>query len=274
MLERNSFSAEETDQKSLELLDKIFNDQTKFFLKKQGLREGMSVLDIGCGLGLMTQFLAAMVGETGRVIAVDNSKNQIQAAENCCPKHLQNRITWYVLDIYDLEQLKNQFDLVYCRFVLHNLYKPRFALSQIEKVLKLGGVYIGIEGIINNFFSFPEHSAWQSENFPTEIPEGMSSNGNIGKILPCLIRQANMLCVESAIYQPMLMSSEDRQLLLQNKCLDTLKYQVEEKQMKEWQKKYQDLKYCVEDAETLIAFYAANFTASTKKISQIIESKR
>ncbi|SPR13425.1 Uncharacterised protein [Orientia tsutsugamushi] len=32
----------------------------------------------------------------------------------------------------------------------------------------------------------------------------------------------------------------------------------------EWQKKYDDLKACIDDEAILIGFYAANFTASRK----------
>ena len=89
----------------------------------------MQVLDIGCGLGKMTQYLAEQVGEHGLVTAIDNNQNQLVAAKNLCPMNLQNRIKWQINDIYELDKLNKQFDLVYCRFVLHHVHKPHFALS-------------------------------------------------------------------------------------------------------------------------------------------------
>src|SRR5262249_49839234 len=54
---------ERRNQESLELL-----------LGRLGLRGGESVLEIGCGTGALTLPLAAAVGATGRVVAVDISE--------------------------------------------------------------------------------------------------------------------------------------------------------------------------------------------------------
>lgn len=266
MIEKYCFTVGDDGQKSLDLLDITFNDQSKYFLNKHGLQQGMSVLDIGCGLGGMTQFIAEMVGDTGSVVAIDNSENQIKAAKHRCPEHLQKRINWQVTDIYDLEKLGKKFDLIYCRFVLHHIHKPRLALSQIAKALKPEGIYIGIEGIVNNVFSIPENTAWHSNNFPIEVEEGAGRNGNIGKILPILIRNSSMNCIDAAIYQPMLLSSSIRQLLLVGECFESKQYQIESGYLTEteWQKKYDDLKACIDDETILLGFYAANFTASRK----------
>jgi len=268
MTEKYCFTVSDDGQKSLDLLDITFNDQSKYFLNKHGLQQGMSVLDVGCGLGAMTQFIAEIVGDTGSVFAIDNSENQIKAAKNRCPEHLQKRIKWQVADIYDLEKLEKKFDLIYCRFVLHHIHKPRLALSQIAKSLKPGGAYIGIEGIVNYIFSVPENTAWYSSNFPVEVEEGAGRNGNIGKILPLLIRDSAMNCIDAEIYQPMLLSSSIRQLLLVGECIESKKHQIESGHLTEtdWQRKYDDLKALIDDETILIGFYAANFTASKKII--------
>lgn len=250
--------------KNVNILDKLFNDQTKFFLSKHGLRRGMSILDIGCGLGVMTQFLAKCVGDTGHVVAIDHSEEQIETAKKNCPKNLLNRITWHVADIYNLAGFEKQFDLVYCRFVLHNLNKPRAALSQIKNTLSPSGIYVGVEGIIDSAFSIPEHTAWRPDHLAQKVAGRASRDSNIGKILPALIRDANMDCKESSIYQPLLISPEDRQLLLYNKCIAIQQYQTEKSQIKLWKEKYEHLKSCVDNDRILMAFYSANFTASIK----------
>ena len=253
-------------QKNLSLLDKIFNEQTHYFLKKHCGQSGLSVLDIGCGTGLMTQFLAEMVGETGKVVAIDNNENQINAAKQACPTHLGPMIDWQIGNIYELERLNQAFDLVYCRFVLHHVHRPRLALSQISKVLKPDGIYIGIEGIVNAAFSIPPHPAWQSQHYPLEVVEG-ERNANIGLILPALVRDANMTCIEATIYQPYLLAPELRQQLLASECLDAKAYEIEHQQMPEqvWQKKYEALKSCIENESILLGFCAANFTVSRKR---------
>jgi SAM-dependent methyltransferase len=179
---------------------------------------------------------------------------------------LKNRIDWVVADIYELEKLNKTFDMVYCRFVLHHIHKPRLALTQIAQVLKPDGIFIGIEGIINYAYSYPEQTAWPQLNFPIEVAEGENRNGNIGKMLPNLISQTDMKCIDASIYQPILIAPDVRQLLLQNECIDNKEYLISDCHMGEieWQKKYDSLKACIDDETILIGFYAANFTASSK----------
>jgi len=95
----------------------------------------MKVLDIGCGLGFMTQIIAGLVSNTGHVVAIDNNENQIKAARSRTPDNLN--IEYKVHDIYKLDTLDQKFDVVYCRFVLHHVHEPRHALQQIKSVLKI-----------------------------------------------------------------------------------------------------------------------------------------
>ena len=80
MTEEYCFTIGENGQESLDIIEKTFNPQTEYFLKKHGLKAGMKVLDIGCGLGNMTQIIANTVGSDGKVIAIDNNDQQLKAA--------------------------------------------------------------------------------------------------------------------------------------------------------------------------------------------------
>jgi len=62
MIEKYCFTVGSDWQKSLNILEKGFNDQTKYFLNKHGFKSELSVLDIGCGLGYMSQYLVGTVG--------------------------------------------------------------------------------------------------------------------------------------------------------------------------------------------------------------------
>jgi ubiquinone/menaquinone biosynthesis C-methylase UbiE len=142
MTEKYCYSIGEQGQESLGILEKSFNEQTEYFLEKHGVTSGMKVLDIGCGLGFMTQIIAGLVESDGKVIAIDNNENQVKAARARTPDNLN--IEYKVHDIYELDSLDHKFDVVYCRFVLHHVHKPCHALEQIKSVLNPGGIYIAI----------------------------------------------------------------------------------------------------------------------------------
>jgi len=82
--EKYCYSIGEQGQESLGILEKSFNEQTEYFLKKHGVKSGMKVLDIGCGLGYMTQAIANLVGDDGHVVAIDNSDNQVKGLCRIC----------------------------------------------------------------------------------------------------------------------------------------------------------------------------------------------
>ncbi len=64
----------------LKLLNQIYNSFSLDWLKKHGLRSGMTILDIGCGFGIMTCKLAELVGSSGYVVGIDNSAEQLEMA--------------------------------------------------------------------------------------------------------------------------------------------------------------------------------------------------
>ena len=64
-----------TDSKALE--DAIFKMKLKV-ASHIGIREGMTVVDVGCGQGGFTASLAKIVGETGKILAVDVSDEYVK----------------------------------------------------------------------------------------------------------------------------------------------------------------------------------------------------
>jgi ubiquinone/menaquinone biosynthesis C-methylase UbiE len=265
MNEEYGFEIGKEGQKSLEIFDKTFNEHTKYFLERHGLRSGMHILDIGCGLGLMTQYLAEKVGPTGSVTAIDNNENQIKAAAKRCPEQYRNTIKWVQMDVYDLANLGRKYDLVYCRFVLHHIFKPRAALQQIYNILNDGGIYIGIEGIVNYAFSLPNHPGWQTPMLPIDTEEGEKRNSNIGKILSNLITETKMQCLNAEIFQPILLEKATREMLLYAE-VESKDYQIYSGLTTEydWEKKIKILQKAIDDLSVIIGFYAANFVAAKK----------
>ncbi len=56
-------------------LRKLIHNPKKMF--KEYMREGMSVIDIGCGFGCFSIGLAKMVGKKGKVYSVDMQKGML-----------------------------------------------------------------------------------------------------------------------------------------------------------------------------------------------------
>src|SRR5262249_57352668 len=64
----------------LHILHALYGPGTRRVLLEAGLRRGMHVADLGCGVGMVTSLLAELVGPEGRVIGIDASGAQLAEA--------------------------------------------------------------------------------------------------------------------------------------------------------------------------------------------------
>src|SRR5438105_654507 len=67
-------------KRRLELLGRVMWPTTCHLLKRTGIGQSMTCLDLGCGGGDVTVGIARMVGPGGRVIGVDLDPVKLQAA--------------------------------------------------------------------------------------------------------------------------------------------------------------------------------------------------
>src|SRR5262245_64027106 len=74
----------------LRLLHGVYGPGARRVLLQAGLRPGMRVADLGCGVGMTTALLAKLVGPTGHVVGVDASGEQIAQARELLPPALWN----------------------------------------------------------------------------------------------------------------------------------------------------------------------------------------
>ncbi len=103
-----------------------------------GFSAGHTILDLGCGPGFCTKELAYIVGDEGKVIAVDRSKNYIDFIDHLNTIH-QLPIETVLADFYDLELSPNSLDGMYCRWALAWLSEPERVLAKVKNALKPGG---------------------------------------------------------------------------------------------------------------------------------------
>ena len=100
------------------------------------LKEGMSVLDIGCGTGAISKDIANIVGETGNVVGIDNTANIIESGKETY-KEVKNLELKHI-DLFDFES-EEKFDLIIAARVLQWLNNPKEALLKMKKLLKPNG---------------------------------------------------------------------------------------------------------------------------------------
>ena len=112
-------------------------------IQRSGIRKGMRVLEVGCGSGAFTTFVARVVGEEGKVYALDIQPEMLQQLESKLARpeneDIKN-IEPVNSSAYDLPFDDNSLDLVYMVTVLQEIPDRSKALQQVRRVLKPGGI--------------------------------------------------------------------------------------------------------------------------------------
>lgn len=109
------------------------------------VREGMTVADIGCGMGYFSVAMARMVGPDGRVFSVDLQEQMLEYLKKRAVKAgVQDRITTTLAQPNDIT-ISEQVDLVLVFWMVHEVKDiPRF-FGQVAAALKPGGKMLYVE---------------------------------------------------------------------------------------------------------------------------------
>ena len=102
----------------LDLMSKILDPWTRRYLTQLGIGEGWQCLELGGGNGSNAEWIAAMVGPTGSVAAIDIKPVLLDLVP------AQN-LTVQQMDVRTGELRANFYDLVTCRALLHQIAGTR-----------------------------------------------------------------------------------------------------------------------------------------------------
>ena len=109
------------------------------------IREGMTVLDVGCGPGFFSIELAQMVGKSGRVIATDFQEGMLRKLRDKIKgAELEERITLHKCEKNNLG-LSEPVDFVLAFYVVHEIPNQEDLFNEIKSILKPNGQVFIVE---------------------------------------------------------------------------------------------------------------------------------
>lgn len=105
-------------------------------LERAGLGAGQTALDLGCGPGFWALPMAHIVGTSGQVIALDVSREMLDAlAARNPPAHI--RLMQSELPAINLPD--SSVDFIWTAFVFHEVEPPSALAAEMHRVLRPGG---------------------------------------------------------------------------------------------------------------------------------------
>ena len=175
----------------LDLLERIFGPATRHLLSATGLRPGMRVAEIGCGVGHTARWVSTEVGPGGSVAGVDSSSEQLRIAEKSAAEASTTNLSFREGNAYETGLPRDSFDLVYSRFLLCHLADPAKALAEMSSLLKRGGVLVCEDHDDGGIFTEPATHAYKRlVEISAAVNRSHGLDSHIGLKLPRLFREA------------------------------------------------------------------------------------
>ena len=117
----------------------FFGDLTADVFRRAELTPGMSVLDVGCGVGDVAFLAASMVGPGGRVTGIDRAEEAVAVARQRAAQADADNVTFAVADAATFTSAE-PFDAVVGRLMLAYQPDPAAVLRHLASQLRARGV--------------------------------------------------------------------------------------------------------------------------------------
>ena len=160
--------------------------------RRSGISTGQTILDIGCGPGYASLDLAAIVGTSGRIVAMDRSRRFLDALGEMARQQGLTNITPVELDLSEARLPVTGADSAWCRWVFAFVSRPQTLLAHVGEALKPGGKFV-----IHEYF---DYATWkviprspEVEEFVKVVMQSWRDEGgepDIGLQLPVMLEES------------------------------------------------------------------------------------
>ncbi len=196
----------------LNVLAGVLENSSRNLLLANGLKEGSSFLDAGCGGGNVATMAAEMVGATGHVTALDFDETLIALNQQEAAEQGISNLSYHALSAYDVAY-ENEFDVVYARFLLSHLQRPAEVLLNMLRAAKPGGRVVVEDVQFSGHFCYPANAAFSKYlELYAALATQRGQNPEIGPALPGMFKQAGIKEVHFDVIQPAFSSGPGKQM--------------------------------------------------------------
>ena len=120
-----------------------------------------SVLDLGCGTGVIARMIASRGGHIGRITAIDISSYLVETGKRLASEEgLADKIDFFTGDAHSITALQGQFDVLIMHTLVSHVVDPATVLQQARRLLHPEGRVVIFDG------------DFDSLTYATDAPDG------------------------------------------------------------------------------------------------------
>ena len=177
--------------------DDVFARLFHKYVGRLDLPDDAKVLEVGCGTGAMSRFLAQREEFKGQVIGVDQSSSFIEAANRFAHgEKIGERIGFSIGDAHCLDFPAGHFDVVIAHTLISHVTEPIRVLREMARVTRPGGTVAIFDGDYASLtFALPDHSFGQRMDMA--LADATFNNPRIMRDLPRLLPEQGLTTVDA-----------------------------------------------------------------------------
>ncbi|HVH15444.1 MAG TPA: methyltransferase domain-containing protein [Candidatus Angelobacter sp.] len=184
------------------------------------VRPGQKIVDVGCGTGDFTRYLARLSNQKAKILGIDSNEKSIRAAANDTKKaRLSQSVSYKLGDVYKIPLNDGYADLTCCRTLLMHLTEPFKAVKEMVRVTKTGGSVVALEGGKMGVFYDPDDEEYSKlaerayEAWVGGIRKLEGKEFKIGEKLPGIFQKAGLSDVKAEVQADAWLYSDPRRRL-------------------------------------------------------------
>jgi ubiquinone/menaquinone biosynthesis C-methylase UbiE len=193
---------------------------TELYSRFFDMKPGQQIVDVGCGTGDFTRYLARISAGKSNIIGIDSNEKSIKAAiADTNRAGLSRTISYRRGDVNKIPLEDGYADITCCRTLLMHLPDPLGAVKEMARITRTGGSVIAVEGGKMTSFYDPddeEYSRLAEQAYSAWVDGIKKLEGKefkIGEKLPGIFRRAGLSSIKSEIQADAWLYSDPRRKL-------------------------------------------------------------